>query len=91
MIIGGQFGKITQDVQFHMTDRFNSWQERQEAWEKFRNKDTETVLVNKRVRSLADWEDAARKCGLQIVRMLPSHKRADIKTPENNLLFIKPA
>lgn len=91
IIVGGQFGLTTDDVQFCKVDKFKSWKERKDAWDKFSNTDTEEVLVNKRVRSLMDWQQASNQCGLEIIDVIRANKRKEIKTPENNILVLKKA
>ncbi len=82
MLIGGEFGTETKDVQFHKTDQFSSWTEH----------DT-TVgppkLVNKRVRSLEAWASATSDHGLAIVDLVRTPVPAEIRTPENNLLVLR--
>lgn len=88
LIVGGEFGDRTEDVQFHKIDRFSSWQERTDAWESFSNTETEEVLVNKRVRSRAMWDEAASAVGLRAVALGETHPDPRVRTPQNNVLFL---
>ena len=89
LIVGGDFGLETKDVQFHKIDKFGSWDERKMAWEKFNNTPEEFVFVNKRVRSLADWVHSADLANLKIVALKQSNKVEGIRMPENNILIFK--
>ena len=83
LVIGGQFGRTTQNVQFHSTDRFASWEE-------FREARSAVTLVNKRIRSLRDWRRCAQAAGLTVreaVRRTPGNPA--ITMPENNVLVLK--
>lgn len=82
MLVGGEFGTETKDVQFHKTDQFASWTEH----------DTTAgppKLVNKRVRSLEAWSSAASTHGLTIVDLVRTAIPAEVRTPENNLLVLR--
>jgi hypothetical protein len=83
MIVGGQFGHITQNVQFHRTDRFSGWDERNEA------KSADVALVNKRIRSLRRWRQAAARAGLRVERVERTSNSRIFRTPENSLLFLR--
>jgi len=91
LVVGGEFGERTEDIQFHKIDRFSSWQERADAWEEFGNTEDEEVLVNKRVRSRAMWEESARAVGLEVAALAETHPDPRIRTPQNNLLFLRKA
>ena len=82
IIVGGLFGLITQNAQFHSIDDFDSLDELQK---KSQAKD---ILVNKRIRSLRFWKRTARKCGLDYVRVIRTSNIAEIFTPENNILVL---
>jgi hypothetical protein len=81
MIVGGDFGTETRDAQFHASDHFESWNE-QAASVADKNR------VNKRVRSLADWHNAAAKHGLAIADLVRSDREPGIATPENDILVL---
>jgi hypothetical protein len=82
IIVGGQFGWTTRNVQFHVTDRFS-------AWEDARDGVSEEILVNKRIRSLAYWRECAGRAGLRVDAVLRTRQRKGIATPENNILVLK--
>jgi SAM-dependent methyltransferase len=83
LLVGGEFGARTRNIQFHRNDRFDSWKEfSHEA-------DHGKIRVNKRVRSLAHWQQAAGPAGLQIVDLVRSDQDPNLTTPENDLLVLK--
>jgi len=84
MIVGGDFGTDTRNVQFHASDHFESWNE-QSASPAAKNR------VNKRVRSLADWHKAAADHGLAIADLVRSDREPGIATPENDILVLSRA
>lgn len=84
MLVGGDFGDETRDVQFHRTDRFESWREHDSA-------PYPAALVNKRVRSLHEWTRVAGELGATVVEVIRSDSTPDIRTPENDLLVLRPA
>lgn len=81
-LVGGQFGFLTRNVQFHKSDRFESWQD-------FREAKGERVLVNKRIRSLRAWRRAAAQAGLRVVAVLRTPQTRGIPTPENHVLVLQ--
>jgi SAM-dependent methyltransferase len=81
MLIGGDFGATTRDVQFHRKDNFGTWAQHDAG-------DEPPVRVNKRVRSLAAWAAAAAESGLEIVDLVRSDCSPAIRTPENDLLVL---
>ena len=81
IIVGGQFGAITRNVQFHDKDRFNSWEE-------FADPTTKIALVNKRIRSLRYWKRCAGNNGLRISALIKTDRDSKIITPENNILIL---
>ena len=83
MLIGGDFGTETRNVQFHKTDRFDTWGEHDAAQAPVR-------LVNKRVRSLSDWTRLADELGAEVAEVIRSDAAPDIRTPENDLLVLRP-
>jgi SAM-dependent methyltransferase len=82
ILIGGQFGRVTRDVQFHAADRFATWDE-------FRGARSDVNLVNKRIRSLHRWRVAARNAGLEVSELKKARRDRSIPTPENNVLTIR--
>jgi SAM-dependent methyltransferase len=82
MLVGGDFGAETRDVQFHRIDRFESWREHDAS-------DASAELVNKRVRSLADWSELVVSLGAAIVDVARSESSPLVRTPENDLLVLK--
>jgi len=83
VLIGGDFGAETRDVQFHRVDRFESWKEHDSSG-------VPAERVNKRVRSLADWEKLAASLGASIAELVRSDADPAIQTPENDLLVLRP-
>jgi SAM-dependent methyltransferase len=81
MIVGGDFGTETRNVQFHASDHFESWNEKAAST-------ADKNRVNKRVRSLADWHKAAAKCGLAVADLVRSDREPGIATPENDILIL---
>lgn len=87
LFVGGDFGATTHDVQFHRVDRFTSWTDQQRA-----DAPADEIRVNKRVRSLADWDGAARAAGLQVADLVRTDREPLVMTPENDLLvLVRPA
>jgi SAM-dependent methyltransferase len=80
LIVSGQFGLLTENVQFHRTDEFASWDE-------FRA-ERRAELVNKRIRSLYRWRGAARRAGLRVDSVRRTRSSPFLETPENNLLML---
>ena len=83
ILVGGEFGNETRNVQFHHEDNFETWRE---------FKQTKPIIgqvrVNKRVRSLDGWQEAAISSGLVIVDLLHAENDPSLATPENNLLVL---
>lgn len=87
LFVGGEFGPVTRNVQFHRADRFSNWREYATA-----AAPAGEIRVNKRVRSLAAWTDLARDVGLDVVDLVRSDREPGIATPENDVLVLaKPA
>lgn len=82
MIVGGDFGDETRDVQFHKTDRFNSWAEHDAA-------EGAAAKVNNRVRSFDAWQHAASEFDLEVVDLVRTARHLGIWTPENNVLVLR--
>jgi hypothetical protein len=81
MIVGGDFGSETRNVQFHASDHFESWDEQPTSAE-------DKSKVNKRVRSLAEWHGVAVQHGLAIADLVRSDREPGIATPENDILVL---
>jgi len=79
-IVGGQFGWVTANVQFHGTDDFSSWGDAATRGAR---------LVNKRIRSLRRWRRAATAAGLRLVAVHRTREVSTIYTPENNILLLE--
>lgn len=82
MIVGGQFGLITQDVQFHGRDDFSSFNE-------ILDSRPGELLVNKRIRSRRCWRKAALEAGLVIDGFVKTPHLKRRRGPENNILALK--
>jgi SAM-dependent methyltransferase len=82
LVIGGDFGKQTKNVQFHKDDNFESWQEH-DAIEK------QEQIVNKRLRSLDDWSALANDCGLNVIEVIRAESDSAFSTPENDILLLQ--
>ena len=82
LLVGGEFGRITQDVQFHSRDEFA------DLAELMKPPPEREVFVNKRLRSLRYWRSAAPEVGLRVRRVVRTSRCLDIRTPENNVLVL---
>jgi SAM-dependent methyltransferase len=82
MLVGGDFGVETRDVQFHRVDRFETWREHDASG-------APATRVNKRVRSLADWSALAGNLGAAVVDVARSESDPALRTPENDLLVLR--
>ena len=82
IFVGGDFGAKTQNLQYHQVDEFESLAETTISG------DADEVLVNKRVRSMADWHRAATTANLAIVDLIRVDSDWAIQTPENDLLVL---
>lgn len=82
LLVGGDFGTETANVQFNKIDEFSTWAEHDGA------PDGAEVRVNKRVRSLGHWHRVAADCGLEIVDLVRTDQERAITTPENDLLVL---
>lgn len=81
MVVGGQFGRATGNVQFHDTDDFDSWDETRTA-------SGGVALVDKRIRSLRRWRGCAGRAGLRILAVKRARNRREIEMPENNVMIL---
>jgi len=79
---GGDFGDETKNLQYHQVDVFETMVETATA------SDAEEVLVNKRVRSLAEWKRAVATVDMEIVDLIRVDSDHAIHTPENDLLVL---
>lgn len=82
LIVSGQFGRTTSNVQFHDTDTFDSIDE-------LRNSTGTVALVDKRIRSLKHWRTCARRVGLEITDIRRAKRHRHIEAPENNLMVLQ--
>lgn len=83
MLVGGEFGMITQNVQFHATDDFENFDAAMYS------PPQGEVRVNKRIRSLRRWRRAARTTGLRVKAVIRTANVREIVTPENNVLVLE--
>jgi SAM-dependent methyltransferase len=83
MFVGGDFGPKTRNVQFHRQDEFDNWKSTVVS------APVEQVQVNKRVRSLSDWQAAANNAGLVLVDLVRSDRDESFTTPENDVLVLR--
>jgi len=83
LFVGGDFGATTRDVQFHRVDRFSSWADHNRA-----EAPADELRVNKRVRSLAMWDEESRAAGLRIADLIRTDSDRQVLTPENDLLVL---
>ncbi len=79
LIVGGNFGLVTQNVQFHKSDS-NLFTENESI-------NNNVYLVNKRIRSLYKWKKLIKKAGLQYIEVIKTNSYSRIRTPENNILI----
>jgi SAM-dependent methyltransferase len=82
LLVGGDFGAETRDVQHHRIDRFESWREHDSS-------EVPPNRVNKRVRSQAEWTMLVAELGAQVVELVRSDSSPAIRTPENDLLVLE--
>ena len=86
LLISGELGSETRNVQFHRQDRFGSWRE----FEGASAEDGGEVRVNKRVRSLARHVELAGRLGLEVLDVVRSDREPGITTAENDLIVLRP-
>lgn len=86
LIVGGDFGAETRNVQFHSVDEFKSWSEHEKL-----ARQCGTNRVNKRIRSLSHWSRAAGAAGLEMVDLVRSDRDPSLTTPENDILLLRRA
>ncbi|HXZ93905.1 MAG TPA: class I SAM-dependent methyltransferase [Burkholderiales bacterium] len=83
IVVGGQFGMMTRNVQFHSTDEFKRIEDMRAAFP------THEVRINKRIRSLARWKKAAIAAGLRVKLVVRTFNVPEIVTPENNVMILE--
>ena len=84
--VGGDFGLLTRNVQFHMTDNFETWDELNA---KKVGGQSRSLLVNKRLRSKRYWERVIKENNCKILKIKGAKVPNNIHTPQNNLLIFK--
>lgn len=94
IIVGGHFGWVTQDIQFHVTDDFESMEQAMDSLLGVKYslggvKSAKEIYVNKRVRSLRLWKTAAAEAGLRVHMLQKTPRHFGIPTPENNIMVLK--
>jgi Methyltransferase domain len=83
IVVGGEFGLISQNVQFHAKDEFEHLEEMRIP------SGGGEVRINKRIRSLRRWKKAASAAGLRVKLLVRTSNVAEIVTPENNVLVLE--
>lgn len=83
LFIGGEFGPVTRNVQFHGRDDFASWRDYDAAAR------AGELRVNKRVRALPTWQQTTAAAGLEIVDLVRSDREPAFTTPENDVLVLR--
>jgi trans-aconitate methyltransferase len=87
IVVGGHFGWITQNVQFHVTDDFDSLEQAMNSLQGARY--AQQIYFSKRLRSLRQWKTAARKTGLYVQQVVKTQRVLGIAAPENNIMLLK--
>lgn len=83
IVVGGQFGMITRNVQFHSQDEFERLDDARAI------SGATEVRINKRIRSLRRWKSAAKSVGLRVKFVVRTHNVLEIVTPENNVMILE--
>jgi hypothetical protein len=83
MVVGGHFGWLTQNVQFHRIDEFESYDDA------LRQSPGGEIRVNKRIRSRWRWKKAARMAGLRVRAVIRTQGAPEILAPENNVMVLE--
>ena len=96
IVVGGHFGWLTQDVQFHVTDDFGNLEQAMGSMTGvsygLRGRGSgNRVYTNKRVRSLRMWKHAAAEAGLQVQMLQKTMRDPVIPAPESNILLLRAA
>jgi cyclopropane fatty-acyl-phospholipid synthase-like methyltransferase len=81
LLVGGEFGMLTENTQFHTTDEF-------ESWDQFHASAAPRSRVNKRLRSLRMWQTAAERSGLVVRDLQLTKRQREVWTPQNNVLLL---
>ena len=90
LIVGGDFGATTRNVQFHRVDEFAKWQETlAPARATGTDAAPESLRVNKRVRSMADWVRIAGDVHLEVLDLVRADLDPLVATPENDVLVLR--
>ncbi len=82
IVVGGHFGIVTQNVQFHFKN------EKFETFDEILTKRENVSYVNKRIRSLSRWKKVAKRNNLQVLKKIATRSNKNIVTPENNILIL---
>ena len=82
MLIGGEFGTKTENVETMATDTFTTWKECDST-------EAAQPVVTKRVRSLSRWTRVAIANGLDVVDLVRSDRDPVLSTPENDILVLQ--
>ena len=83
IVVGGQFGLITQIVQFHSSDQFDNLEDMH------RSPSEGKIFYNKKIRSLRLWKRNVKKVGLRIKCVIRTPNEPEILTPENNVIVLE--
>lgn len=89
LIVGGEFGEETKNLQFHKVDNYSSWEEKKKAWEEFKNTEDEEIMFNKRTRSKSHWIESCKKFDLELFKYIPGNEKQIVRTPQNNIMAFK--
>lgn len=82
IVVGGEFGLITQNVQFHSKDNFESIEDLNDT------PAGEEIYFNKRIRSLRLWKKVTSKIGLNVQKVIRTPTYPEVFTPENNVMVL---
>jgi hypothetical protein len=85
IVVGGQFGWFTRNVQFHATDDFDKMEDL------IGKSERGDVSINKRTRSYRRWKRAAGRAGLRVARLIRTRNVNEMITAENNILLLEHA
>ena len=84
LIVGGDFGLITQNRESVKTVQFSDWRE----FQRVQSQDAPREYVTRRVRALSHWLRVARAHGLEMIDLVRSQNNPNISTPENDVLLL---
>lgn len=84
LLIGGDFGAHTRNLEGHKSDEFSNWREFKQA-----PGTTGEVRISRRVRSLSRWSELCAQLGLAIEDLVRSDSEPGLVTPENDLLLLR--